>query len=239
MLRIPETFQWKSIDDRRIGQSQLQPTDKKADITIVDEGILKKQDSSAYLSKKKYDSNSFVTTVKDSDHNDYSPSESFIRDIYPAALNVASKTGIHPIAIVSQAALETGWGRYMITHKNGDPSFNFFGIKADKRWNGDSVEVITHEFKEGLRIKEKATFRSYNSIEEGFQDYSDFLDVDRYQKAIKSGKDIAAYVTELQLAGYATDPEYAQKIIRIARSEIMQNTISQIGEIEKINIGAM
>jgi len=41
---------------------------------------------------------------------------------------------------LSQAALETGWGRYCIkVGEKGSPSFNLFNIKADSRWDGEYV----------------------------------------------------------------------------------------------------
>ena len=138
--------------------------------------------------------------------------------------------GVSPQAIVSQAALETGWGKFVIHGENSqgeqENSFNFFGIKADSRWSGEKVSVTTHEYRDGQRVTEKADFRSYPSIEAGLKDYADFLQAQRYDKAMAAGTDIEQYAKELQQAGYATDPKYAQKITRIANSELMQQTLN-------------
>ncbi|MBA34866.1 MAG: flagellar assembly peptidoglycan hydrolase FlgJ [Oleispira sp.] len=156
--------------------------------------------------------------------------EDFIQKLYPAAEKIAKEMGVSLKAIISQAALETGWGKFMIHGKEvnsgeRENSFNFFGIKADHRWDGDTVTVTTHEYREGQRVTEKADFRSYPSIEAGLKDYSQFLQAERYEKAMAAGKNIKQYATELQQAGYATDPEYAKKITRIANSELMNETL--------------
>lgn len=158
--------------------------------------------------------------------------EHFIQQLYPAAEKIAKEMGVSPKAIISQAALETGWGKFMIQSETGEKgsqenSFNFFGIKADSRWNGDKVTVTTHEYRDGQRVTEKADFRSYPSIEAGLKDYAEFLQAQRYEKAMAAGENIEQYATELQQAGYATDPKYAQKITRIANSELMNKTLNQ------------
>jgi flagellar protein FlgJ len=156
--------------------------------------------------------------------------EAFIETLYPAAQKVAKEMGVSPQAIVSQAALETGWGKFVIHGENSqgeqENSFNFFGIKADSRWSGEKVSVTTHEYRDRQRVTEKADFRSYPSIEAGLKDYADFLQAQRYDKAMAAGTDIEQYAKELQQAGYATDPKYAQKITRIANSELMQQTLN-------------
>ena len=156
--------------------------------------------------------------------------EHFIQQLYPAAEKIAKEMGVSPKAIISQAALETGWGKFMITDTSSDTqpenSYNFFGIKADHRWDGDTVTVTTHEYRDGQRITEKADFRAYPSIEAGLKDYSEFLQSQRYDKALAAGTDVEQYAKELQQAGYATDPRYAEKITRIANSELMNTTLS-------------
>lgn len=156
--------------------------------------------------------------------------EDFIQKLYPAAEKIAKEMGISPKAIISQAALETGWGKFMISgNEEGgikENSFNFFGIKADSRWEGDKVNVTTHEYRDGQRVTEKADFRSYPTIEAGLKDYSQFLQAQRYEKAMAVGTDIEQYAKELQQAGYATDPKYAEKISRIANSDVMKTALA-------------
>lgn len=87
--------------------------------------------------------------------------EQFVQTLLPIARRVAADSGIDPRLMVAQAALETGWGRYMIEGDDARPSFNLFGIKADDRWSGDSVTLTTTEFRGGRPMKERADFRAY------------------------------------------------------------------------------
>ncbi|MCD8522540.1 MAG: flagellar assembly peptidoglycan hydrolase FlgJ [Saccharospirillaceae bacterium] len=162
----------------------------------------------------------------------------FVAALYPLAEKVGAELGVEPKAIVAQAALETGWGKYMITDEQGRNSFNFFGIKADKRWQGDKVEVITHEFRDGQSVKERAEFRSYTSMEEGLRDYANFLQgTERYQSAIGQNLSASHYGHALQQAGYATDPQYGAKIQRISQSTTLNSALEQLRSSERLSGG--
>ena len=129
--------------------------------------------------------------------------------------------------MLAQAALETGWGRYMIRDESGKNSFNLFGIKADKRWYGEQAVVTTLEYRGGIAQKEKAAFRAYDSYEGSLNDYARFLQANpRYTKALSQAHDAVSFTRELQQAGYATDPAYADKIQRILRSPTLQLALS-------------
>jgi len=141
--------------------------------------------------------------------------EAFIRELLPRANLAASELGVPAEAIVAQAALETGWGKHQMQLPEGRSSFNLFGIKAGPDWEGRTVRVQTLEFRDGLARKEAAVFRAYDSLEEGLQDYVSFLKGNgRYEQAL-SQQDAAGFVRGLQEAGYATDPNYANKILSI------------------------
>ena len=165
------------------------------------------------------ESSALAATGSGSKGQQFATPEAFVAALYPHAEVVGAELGVDPRAIVAQAALETGWGKHMIADDAGRNSFNFFGIKADSRWQGDSVDVMTHEYRQGVRVNETASFRSYASLEDGLRDYADFLSGNsRYQDAIGQGLGADDYGHALQQAGYATDPEYGNKIERIARS---------------------
>lgn len=162
-----------------------------------------------------------------------SPSE-FVAALYPVAEKIGQELDVEPKAIVAQAALETGWGRYMISDEQGRNSYNFFGIKADSRWQGEKVEVMTHEFRGGVPLKERAAFRSYASLEDGLRDYADFLKQGaRYQDAIGNGLTSEHYGHALQRAGYATDPSYGDKIQRISRSDTLNQAVQLLQGVSK------
>lgn len=151
-----------------------------------------------------------------------SPAE-FVAQIREPAQAAAEKLGVPAEALVAQAVLETGWGQKVIHDAQGQSSHNLFNIKADQRWPGESVRVQTLEYRQGLAQREQADFRRYDSLEESFNDYVAFLQSSpRYQDALASGDDPEAYLEELQKAGYATDPDYAEKLKRLLNSEALQ-----------------
>ncbi len=167
-----------------------------------------------------------AAVVKQSGFN--SPQD-FINALWPIAQKVAGDMNVEPKAIMAQAALETGWGRHIIHHADGGNSHNLFGIKADRRWNGDVAKVSTLEYRDGLAKKELAPFRVYDSYESSLKDYAEFIQgSERYQGAVKNGQSIKAYSEGLQQAGYATDPNYAKKIQRIAGGDLLNGAINQV-----------
>jgi flagellar protein FlgJ len=150
-------------------------------------------------------------------------SADFIDKVLPHAKIASQSTGIPPHFMLAQAALESGWGKHEIRHADNSPSYNLFGIKAGANWKGDVVETITTEYINGAPQKVVEKFRAYNSYAEGFSDYANLLlDNPRYAKVLKS-TDAATFANGLQRAGYATDPMYAEKLIRILNSETLQN----------------
>lgn len=142
--------------------------------------------------------------------------EHFVSTLLPVAEKIAADTGINPKLMVAQAALETGWGRHMIKGDQSQPSHNLFGIKADSRWQGDAVSITTTEFREGVPMKERADFRAYPDYESSFRDYVSFLESNpRYRDVLASADQPEVFAQKLQEAGYATDPQYGDKINRI------------------------
>ena len=140
----------------------------------------------------------------------------FIKDLMPAAVKVASKIGLDPKLLVAQAALETGWGKFIMHDESGKPSFNLFGIKGGKEWSGERVNIDSLEVENGTFVKRKDDFRMYENFEKSFEDYADFLKTSpRYQSALELVKDAKQFVESLQESGYATDPNYAKKILKI------------------------
>ncbi|WP_434458051.1 flagellar assembly peptidoglycan hydrolase FlgJ [Stutzerimonas urumqiensis] len=157
-----------------------------------------------------------------------SPAE-FIATMLPMAEKAAKRLGVEARYLVAQAALETGWGKSMIRQKDGSNSHNLFGIKSTG-WSGESAQVMTTEYVNGQARKERAGFRAYDSFEQSFNDFVNLLENnDRYRGALQvasNGGDSAQFVRELQRAGYATDPQYANKINQIARKVQAYETIA-------------
>ena len=144
----------------------------------------------------------------------------FIAQIRPHAERAARSLGVPTEAVMAQAALETGWGAHVPRQADGTPGHNFFGIKAHANWDGARVEKTTHEHLGGRMQRVTATFRAYDSIGEGFDDYARFLKTNpRYAEALRQGSDAQSFAQGLQEAGYATDPAYAAKLLKLMRSE--------------------
>ncbi|MCK9395772.1 MAG: flagellar assembly peptidoglycan hydrolase FlgJ [Methylobacter sp.] len=148
--------------------------------------------------------------------------DEFVRRLHPYAEQAARELGVEPKVLLAQAALETGWGRSVIKNSNGSNSFNLFNIKADKAWQGKQAQVATLEFDQGIAKKVNAGFRSYDSFEDSFRDYVDFIKSNpRYGDALKKVGNAEQYMHELQRAGYATDPKYADKVMSIYQGSTM------------------
>jgi flagellar protein FlgJ len=155
--------------------------------------------------------------------------EEFIQAVWDDAVVAAGELGLDPAVLVAQSALETGWGKKVIQAADGSSSFNLFGIKVGNGWQGDSSIVNTMEFRDGLAALEKAAFRVYDSLSSAFKDYVSFLKNNpRYQGALEKVSDSKAFLTELQQAGYATDPKYAEKILGILERGSYSNLVNQL-----------
>jgi peptidoglycan hydrolase FlgJ len=99
--------------------------------------------------------------------------------------------------------------------------------------------VDTLEYRGGIAKKEQARFRSYASPEQSLQDYVNFIKQNpRYQDAVKSSGDVKAYFEQLQAAGYATDPAYAQKIMAVYQSPALQNAVLDSDQTKETNNAA-
>ena len=155
--------------------------------------------------------------------------ENFLRKIWPLAREAGERLGVDPTAIAAQATLETGWGKRLIRDGEGVSGNNLFGIKADHRWDGERVGVRTLEYADGIARREHAQFRAYPDLQSGFRDYVEFLTRNpRYEAATSGGLSAGEYAESLQRAGYATDPNYANKIREIIASPRFETTLSEL-----------
>ena len=144
--------------------------------------------------------------------------QDFTQRMLPHAREASAQTGIPAQFMVGQAALESGWGKGEIRSADGQQSFNLFGIKAGGSWKGRSVAVATTEYVDGKPQRTVAAFRAYDSYADAFRDYANVLRANpRYQNVIAQGQDAAGFAQGLQRAGYATDPNYAQKLMNVIR----------------------
>ena len=147
----------------------------------------------------------------------------FVSRLWPHALEASRTTGVAPQFILGQAALESGWGRGEIRMADGATSHNLFGIKAGRGWQGATADVATTEYVNGAPVKTVERFRAYGSYAEAFKDYANLLAANpRYAQVLNERTDAAAFARGLQQAGYATDPNYADKLTRVITGTVMR-----------------
>jgi len=152
--------------------------------------------------------------------------EQFVQDVLPHAKAAAEKIGVDPRLLVAQAALETGWGQH-VPQSDETAGYNLFGIKADHRWDGNRVAWNTLEHDGVEFIPTRAQFRAYEGLGDAINDYADFIQGNpRYQDAIAESANPDAYIQALQRAGYATDPNYADKVMRIYHGDRLNAAVA-------------
>lgn len=119
---------------------------------------------------------------------------------------------ILPSLTIAQAILESAWGRSGLTKKANA----LFGIKAGKNWKGKVYSSKTKECYDGINfVDEVAAFRGYDSWADSVKDHTEFLcGLSRYT-AVVGETDYRKACAAIQAAGYATDPDYAEKLIAL------------------------
>ena len=151
----------------------------------------------------------------------------FVADIWPQAQSAAKSLGVSPELLVAQSALETGWGKHTMKFDDGRSSFNLFGIKAGPDWQGRSLHKASLEYRDGSLQNQVSHFRAYASPAQSLSDYVDFIQSSpRYQPALSQADNDRAYIRAIQEAGYATDPQYADKVIGIMNGEMLRATLA-------------
>lgn len=139
--------------------------------------------------------------------------QAFIQKIALFAIADMKNTFIPASLIIAQAALESAWGTSGLTKKGN----NLFGIKG--KGPAGSCTMQTTEYVKGKPVKVDAAFRAYNNWGESIADHTKLIlggvswNKNLYKKVI--GVDGKTAAREIQKAGYATDPKYADKLISI------------------------
>lgn len=151
--------------------------------------------------------------------------QEFVNRVWPHAVEASRSTGIPPQFLVGHSALESGWGRSEIRKADGSSSYNLFGIKAGKNWNGATVDASTTEYVDGQAQQVVERFRAYGSYEEGFRDYANLLRNNSRYSGVIGSQDGTEFARRLQQAGYATDPMYADKLSRIINGPTLRQAL--------------
>lgn len=151
----------------------------------------------------------------------------FVNRLWPQAADAAQQLGVPAHFLLGQAALESGWGKHEIRDAQGNNSYNLFGIKAGKSWNGAVMAAQTTEYVNGVAQKKTELFRAYDSYADGLKDYADMMKTNpRYASLFTQPLDADAFARGLQRAGYATDPMYADKLARVINSDALRQALS-------------
>lgn len=159
----------------------------------------------------------------------FTSQEDFVKKLWSSAKAAASAIGTTPEILLAQAALETNWGKNIIPQNNDTSSNNLFNIKADNNSIQKTMPVDTLEQRNGVLVKEKSSFRSYDSFKESFMDYVNLLKENgRYNESLNKAAQPEQFVHALQNAGYATDQGYADKIMKIFSSHSFQNIVNKV-----------
>ncbi len=140
----------------------------------------------------------------------------FIDNISEIAFDNYKSYGILPSITIAQAILESGWGESTLSSQYN----NLFGLKADERWSGDSVDLQTKENYDDVIV---GAFRSYKDLKSSIKDHGKFLwENERYSaNGLFEAKSYKEQAQALENAGYSTakDEEgnliYGDKLIRV------------------------
>lgn len=137
--------------------------------------------------------------------------QDFLDQLVAPAQACQRASGIPASFTLAQAALESAWG----ASKLSKSAFNLFGVKADRSWKGPTVWMDTREVLNGKSVMVPAAWRAYTAWDDCLLDRAEFFRKNpRYGKCFleDTGHGWARAVAR---AGYATDPEYADKLIAV------------------------
>lgn len=144
----------------------------------------------------------------------YTNPQDFVRDMTAAYTKALTAKGIstdYAKMLVAQDALESNWGKSSLSK-----DFNFGGIKAVEGTPFVEKETKEHDSKKGMYTT-KAKFRKFNSLDDYANYKINLLNGKRYQAFIG---DPSQFYDRVKAGGYATDPNYVEKLTKIYNNPI-------------------
>lgn len=203
-------------------ETNVKPLDASG-ISSLERVLARLENSQQAVAKHWQDVDDEWQSFKVGDDQPINSKQEFMNQLLPHARQAARELGVDANVLLAQAALETGWGQAVIKNSRGESSYNLFNIKADRSWQGKQAKTMTLEYDAGVAKKEIAGFRSYDSYKQSFDDYVNFIKSNpRYSEALRQTGNPGQYMRELQAAGYATDPRYAEKVMNIYNSQVAE-----------------
>ncbi|MGY4105568.1 glycoside hydrolase family 73 protein [Ignavigranum ruoffiae] len=143
----------------------------------------------------------------------YQQQANFIEEIAPIAQTLQKEYGILASISMAQAALESNFGESQLSAQY----HNLYGVKTEAS-DPAGVDLPTLEFIDGEMTEMEDRFKVYPDWASSMRAHAELIyygttwDPNYYQ-AVKVGKDYQSQAQGLAEAGYATDPDYAQKLI--------------------------
>lgn len=156
---------------------------------------------------------------------------SFITEIAPLIQKYAPLYGIKVVSpIIGQAVCESDMGKSQLATE----AHNYFGLKANKNWNGDIIIVSTNEeYQAGILTRIDAKFRKFKNMEDGVKGYFEFINNSRYAN-LKTATDPRQYMNFIKLDRYATSSKYVDTVMNFISKydltmydKIIESIISQ------------
>lgn len=149
--------------------------------------------------------------------------ENFLKQIAPSAQKLQREYGVLASVSMAQAALESNFGTSQLSATYN----NLFGVKTDIT-DGNGVNLPTLEFIDGEMVERSERFKVYSSWEESMRAHAELIYYgtswnSEYYVAVKNGKSYQEQADGLQSAGYATDPDYATKIVEMIETWQLYN----------------
>lgn len=160
----------------------------------------------------------FMEAIKTQLNNKKIVGREFVEFVFREAKKNEAKSHVPAAITTAQAILETGYGNYVpIDINTGEYSNNLFGVKA--HGNPSFVLVNTHEYINGVKTPVVDKFMKYDSYEDSISGRADFFVKNNRYHVLFGSEDPVAWAKGLQATGYATDPNYANKLIGIMNKE--------------------
>lgn len=162
-----------------------------------------------------------IMTAPEPDPAFHSKEQNFLNELSPHAQEIQEKHGILTSITLAQAILESDWGQSGLAQKAN----NLFGVKGKPPQ--PIVMMSTKEFVDGEWIQVDANFRKYKDWNESLDAHAELFlngttwNEDKYNGVV-AADDYKKAAQELQTAGYATDPDYAEKLTTIIESHDLQ-----------------
>ena len=153
--------------------------------------------------------------------------QAYIEKVAKLAIEDYPTSKLLPSTVIAQAILESDWGRSELATKAN----NHFGIKDKPEWKGDIVIKGTWEVVDGSDTTVEAAFRSYDSLEESVKDHGAFLTTGWRESHynVKGVKNYREAIYNIASGGYATDPNYASKLINLVEANNLTKYDEKVG----------